>query len=79
MNLKFVLLILSNDIKGPTKLEVNHTQIEHFSLKKTQKWLYLKIPFFPSVNHQKAYFSYMNFSEIFRIDVISQIMNDLYC
>ena len=30
----FVLPFISNDIKGPTKLEVNRTQIDHFSLKK---------------------------------------------
>ena len=42
-----------------TKLEVNWTQIYHFSLSKTQKWPYLKIPFCPIVNHQKAYSSYI--------------------
>ena len=52
MVFKFVLPTISID-KGQTKLEVNWTQINYLSLKK-QKSPYLKIPFCPSVNHQKA-------------------------
>ena len=45
MDFKFVLpcFIISIDIKGQTKLEGNWTQIDHFSLKKPQKWPYLEI------------------------------------
>ena len=37
MDFKFVLLIISIDIKEQTKLAVNWTQIDHFSLQKTTK------------------------------------------
>ena len=48
MDFKFVLPIISIDIKEQTKLEVDWTQIDYFSRQKTQKWPYLKIPFCPS-------------------------------
>ena len=37
MDFKFVLPIISIDIKGQTELEVNWTQIDYFSLQKKQK------------------------------------------
>ena len=39
------LPIIVTDIKGQTKLEVNWTLIDHFSIQKPQKWPYLKISF----------------------------------
>ena len=59
MDFKCVLHLFSIDIKWQIKLEVNWTQIDYFNLRKPQKWPYLKIPFYPSVNHQKANSSYI--------------------
>ena len=80
MDFKSVLAIISTDINGQTKLEVNWTQVDHFSLQKATKWPYLKVPFCPSVNNQKAcllllHFS-MNLSETLRIDVNMDFANN---
>ena len=71
MDVKFVLPIISIDIKEQTKLEVNLAQIDRFSLPKKHKnghiseilskWLSLKSLLF-------LHF-FMNLSETFRIDV----------
>ena len=62
MDFKFVLPFISIDIKELTKFEVNWTQIDNFSLRKlktTKMAIISQNPICPSVNHQKAYPSYI--------------------
>ena len=80
MDFKFVFPIISIDIKGQTKLEVNWTKIDHFTRQKPDKWPYLKIPFCPSFNDQKSFSSCifpwicLKLSESMYIIWISQIL-----
>ena len=78
MDFKFVLPIISIDIKGQTKLEVNWTQIEHFSLRKNTKMAISQNPILPKLSITKKpnfpIFS-MNWSETFRIDVNMDFAN----
>ena len=68
MDLKSVLPI----IEGQTKLEINWTQIDHFSLQKPTKMAISQIPILPKCQSPKSllllHFS-MNLTETFRIDV----------
>ena len=56
MGFKYVLPIIYIYIEEQTQLEVNWTEIDHLEL---QKLPYLKMPFWPSVNHQNPYSSYI--------------------
>ena len=72
MNFKFVLPIISIYIKRQTKLEVNWTQIDHFSLQKNHKIGHISVSHFAQVSI--LHFS-MNLSETFRIDVNMDFAN----
>ena len=72
MDFNFVLPIMSIDIKGQTKLEVNWTQINHFSLQKYTKMAISQNPILLKWRSPKSLLL-LNFSikifETFRIDV----------
>ena len=72
MDFNFGLPLISIDIKGQTKLEVNWTRIDDFSFLKTTKISIFQNPILPECQSPKSLllllFS-MNLSETFRSDV----------